>query len=268
MFNNAQFWQNWNSINPTEAFYIKALEYSLNYTLAQSWRSHIIAIYVYGSFQRRDITPKSDIDVKIIVDDAIDLNILADFRKISKTEIARIMGVENHPVNLGYYSLSELRTGKFGENKAGRHLPPTDFVADMIHIQPVCGQRISEKELYVLSNKKRVERQLYFVELSCRPGSKIRERTDTGIKYCAKFMLNLVYLLDLEKVDTYYPFIKKDMYAKYAHDKNHIVQLIQDIITNTEKYIVNTKQSKILQDSAFTQFNDFIAEVKQLRQLK
>jgi predicted nucleotidyltransferase len=99
------FYQNWKNKTSLEKSAIKSLNSALKIIFQQVSKKEIFAIYVMGSFVRREMNNKSDVDIMVVVKNS----------KYNK-KIERInldFGEKFNPeINLCVYSIWELKTGR------------------------------------------------------------------------------------------------------------------------------------------------------------
>lgn len=101
-----KFWNKWENKTDLEKFGIKTLNLSIRLILENIPEDEIISIYVKGSFVRREMTRKSDVDVVTVLKTA---KYISEIKKLDKW--GEGSGLKPYPQFLGY-SLWELRTGK------------------------------------------------------------------------------------------------------------------------------------------------------------
>ena len=111
-----RFWNAWN-LTAQEELYVHALERALERILSLGDR--VIAVYVGGSFVRRELHERSDIDTWTIVRTAADAERVSSLKDDTKPRIS-----------YSAFTLDELRSG-IRSDRAGVKSSPKRFVADL-----------------------------------------------------------------------------------------------------------------------------------------
>lgn len=139
------FWKNWKKITKLEKAAIRSLKIGKKIILENIPRDQIIAIYVYGSFVRRDMNKKSDVDTKTIVRKSYYLKKLNQLQKKYRDEYCP-------KIEFSGYSLWELKTNK--RIKSGRLRPnPSKFLKKLDHCRLIYGKPLDIKEFIIKSDK-------------------------------------------------------------------------------------------------------------------
>ena len=100
-----QFWRDWKRKTKLEESAIKNLKSIKRIILKRIPKSKIISIYVKGSFIRREMNKKSDVDLTVIVNDN---KFIKKVEKIAK----EYKDTYKPEINLGVHSLWELKNNK------------------------------------------------------------------------------------------------------------------------------------------------------------
>ena len=112
---NLSFIDSWNNVTEQEERALETLKKGMAIVFGHIPKEHITAVYVKGSFARREMNKHSDVDVSIIVDDGQYLQTLQELHaKYSKTM--------NPSFEFTGYSMEELKTGVF--SPLGKKLRP------------------------------------------------------------------------------------------------------------------------------------------------
>ena len=136
------FWQNWKKKSELEKKAIKIILSSKKIILENFSKEGLVSIYVKGSFVRREMNNKSDIDIMIIVEENKDMKKVDKLYKkyLDKFEI---------PLQLSGYSLKELKKGKLSKIKTtGIHRPlPIKLFALLSEHKLIYGKPLDKKKL-------------------------------------------------------------------------------------------------------------------------
>lgn len=205
------FWNNWKNVTKQEKIYIGSLKKSRTIILKSFPKKKICAIYVKGSFVRRELTPQSDIDIVIIVKDSRTLNQVTNFSKNHKESLKPAEIVTP-------YSLWEFKHSKSYPHKLSKS-PPAVFLYHLEHHKLIWGNPIANGKYKVKSPQHRLKGLVNFLEHKYIPAYNRGE--SFGFRFLAK---QVFWLTDLELTikENYSSHSFKDM-AKHIKDKNHII---------------------------------------------
>ena len=145
--NQKEFWKDWKKVTKLEKEAINSLKKAKKVILENIPKDEIIAIYVYGSFARREMNKKSDVDTRTIV---------SSNKALAKLESIRKKYNENFKPRIEFsrYSLWELKTGKLSK-KGKKDRPNTSrFLKNLESCKLIYGKPLDVKEFKVRSDEK------------------------------------------------------------------------------------------------------------------
>lgn len=132
------FYQNWKRKTKLEERAIKSLLVAKKLILNNIPKKQIIAIYAFGSFVRREMNEKSDVDIKVILKESHFV------RKMDKLE-NKYKNKFKPDINISSYSLWELKTGKrLKTNKL--KTPSSKFLKRLDDFELIYGKKPNVKE--------------------------------------------------------------------------------------------------------------------------
>ncbi len=140
------FWGDWKRKTKLEENAIKSLRSAKKIILKNISRKEIISIYVKGSFVRREMNKKSDVDI---------VTILKTSRYFHKFKILeKEYGEKLTPkIQFSTYSFWELKTGKKVKSRKKVSAAPSRFVNHLEHHKLIYGKILNKDELYLWDNK-------------------------------------------------------------------------------------------------------------------
>jgi len=109
------FMKNWKNLSSIESNAIKTLQKGVKIILKNIPKESIVSIYLAGSFPRREMNKKSDVDTYTIVNDSKYLENLQQLDKKYHNTMTPNFGFSG-------YSIEELKTGKLSEK--GKKMRP------------------------------------------------------------------------------------------------------------------------------------------------
>jgi len=217
------FWEGWKNVTAQERLAIEATKEMIKYVLENIPRKEIVAIYMKGSFTRREMNERSDIDPTVI------LRTNRYQRKISKLgkELNRKIDFE---INLGRLSLWEFEKGKrFGESKKPRGRPDI-FLKKIHHYKLIYGKAINPSKYKIRDNKRALGGRIKTFRGLFIP---MYERGEFGFQELIKQVFWLVETEMLFK-EMKVPDTWKGM-AKAIKDKEHIMHKSLYLRNNPKK---------------------------------
>jgi predicted nucleotidyltransferase len=135
----------WKNITTQEKIAFEIINEVKNKILLKLQEKNIIAIFVGGSFIRREMIDGSDIDIWTIVKKSVALQGLQEL----KSELKHKYSI---PVGISGYSLWELKTGKISLKGKKFKTPPPRFVKSMPNFAQVYGKPLLQKGLFMRSD--------------------------------------------------------------------------------------------------------------------
>jgi len=131
-----EFWRDWKRKTKLEEAAIKSLKIGKKLILQEIPNSKIHSIYVKGSFVRREMNNKSDVDIVVIVNDNKYIKDIKDLYEKTKGKHKPDMGI-------GAHSLWELKNNKrFGKSKKLRASPYT-FIRQIERYKLIFGKKLN-----------------------------------------------------------------------------------------------------------------------------
>lgn len=145
-----EFWKNWKRKTLLEKSAIKSLKSVIKKLLNEFPKKQIIALYVKGSFVRREMKKNSDVDMTMILKEG---NYLPKLRVLMK----KYEESSKPKVSIVGYSLWELKTGKLSKQKWGGRMRPVRVVKHLLHYRQVYGQKLHQQDLSQIEDKALLE---------------------------------------------------------------------------------------------------------------
>lgn len=135
------FLQEWKNITPLELKGIETLKRGMKLIFENIPQSKIIAIYLKGSFLRREMNARSDIDVSIIINDEKYLGVI--------NELQHKYG-NSKELNFGFggYAIEELKTGKLSSLGKNMRMGVARFVRFVPSYRLIYGEKLDLRDLY------------------------------------------------------------------------------------------------------------------------
>jgi len=139
-----EFWRDWKKKTKLEGEGIKSMKIAKKIILENIPRSEIIAIYAKGSFVRREMTKKSDVDTITVLRSA---RCMKKFKLLSK----KYRDAFKPTLQFGRYSIKELITGNRLKGSSQTH--PGRFVKHLKHYKIIYGVPLKAEDLFVREHK-------------------------------------------------------------------------------------------------------------------
>jgi len=147
MINKIKFWKEWKNKTDLEKSAIKSLKAGKKIILDNLPKEEIVSIYIKGSFPRREMNGKSDVDIVVI------LKTIKYLQKINKLE--KKYKQEYQPeIQFIVYSLWELKTGKKLKNKGKNKASTSRVVKHLNNYYLIYGKALEEEKLFYRSDEK------------------------------------------------------------------------------------------------------------------
>ncbi len=144
---NKEFWKDWKRITPHEEKAIKSLKNGKKIILDNIPNEEIVAIYAKGSFIRREMNEKSDVDLFVVLK-------TKKFLKKLRTLSRKIKNDFFPQINIGSgYTLWELKTGKKIKLKGVDKPAPARINKHISYYKILYGKGVSELKLYQVDDK-------------------------------------------------------------------------------------------------------------------
>lgn len=226
---NLDFLYNWKNLKDLEGNGIQILKEGIDIIFKEIPKENIIAIYLKGSFSRREMNKGSDVDVGVIVN--------SDFA-LKKLNELQIEYRESKKLNFEFsgYSITELKTGKLSDFGKSKRPGPGRFVRlipsyILIYGEPLDINELSRKsDLEYLRNVIKLFYNLFFPNY---------EKGDLTFEH---FLKQLLWLIELE-VSVKNQHFRFSTWSDLVNhcEKNHI---INDLVRLRQIERVNLREEK------------------------
>jgi len=209
-----EFWKDWKRITKLEKDAIKVLKFTKKFILKNIPKKDLIAIYVKGSFIRREMNKNSDIDPTVI------LRINRNIKKVKR--FAKKYKKEFKPeLNLGVLSLWELKNNKhFYKSKKPRGSPYL-FIRKVKDYKLIYGKKINPEDYPKREDKIFLEKRIKAFHNLFIPMYKEKKPLDIGFSGLLKQVFWLVELEEQVKGNN--PPASWKGLARSVKDKDHII---------------------------------------------
>lgn len=149
------FWNDWKNLTDKESDAIKGIIDVRGLVIRNIPKREIVSMYVKGSFVRREMNDKSDVDTATIVRHPKYLETLEDLDY-------RYKPGSNIRVHIGGYALSELQDGK-RRGKVISQTPPVRFVKHLEYYKLIYGEQLDPRDYFTKSDKELLKGLHHFV---------------------------------------------------------------------------------------------------------
>lgn len=207
----SQFYNSWKKKTKLEEGGIKSLKSAKKIILENIPKKEIIAIYVKGSFVRREMNKKSDIDTVTILKTSKYLPKLKKLEKKYRTKF-------KPQLQIAGYSLWELKTGKKSKIKKKISASTSRFVKHLPHHKLIYGKLLNINELNEGDDKNALKGMVGAFRKYFLPGYKNKKM---GFSEIAKQVFWLVE--NEQKTKGKNPPHNWKKLAKSIKNKNHII---------------------------------------------
>jgi predicted nucleotidyltransferase len=241
------FWTYWKRITPQEEKAVKVLKIGKKIVLENIPNEEIFAIYAKGSFIRREMNEKSDVDLFIILKTK---RFLKKLRRISK----KIKNDYSPPLNIGSgYTLWELKTGK-RINLNGVDKPiPARINKHLPHYKLIYGGDVTKLNLFHKNDKILLNGFIKTFDNFFLPKYKKRE---FGF---AEIVKQVFWLAEFEqRAKGKNPPHSWKLLKKSIRDKEHIIHL-------TYKYRIDKPKDKETRKEYIKKLRYYLKELKKLK---
>jgi predicted nucleotidyltransferase len=227
---NYEFWSDWKRLNKLEKGGIISIKAGKKLILECVPKEEILAIYVKGSFIRREMNKYSDVDLVVILRRIKSYDRLKRISKKNKNSL-------EIPFQVLGYSLWELRNDKKAKQMDAHKMIPSRTVEHLEHYKLIYGNRISKEKLNSGDHKERLRRMIKVFQERHLP-SYIKKNMSFH-----ELLKQVFWLAENEQ-----KFIGKKVphgfkkIAKSIKDKDHIIQFTKKLYFSKSK----SKEDKIL----------------------
>lgn len=241
-------WRAWKKKTKREKAAIASLKEGKKIILENIPKKNIIAIYVKGSFIRREMNEKSDVDLLTIVDDNRVINKIEKIEKKYRNEF-------KPKIQITGLSITELRTGKryITKNQSRPKAHPSRILKQIDEFILLHGKSLDTKKFKKRTDKKDLMHLVKAFGTMCLPNYLLGK---IGFDEIVKQVFWLVELD--EKYKGNHPPHGFKKLAKSIKDKDHIVKLAlkcrnkktkdlndrKQFIEKLRKYLDNLKKIK------------------------
>ena len=208
---NHEFWKDWKRKTKLEESAIKSIKIARKLILSEIPKEQIVAIYAKGSFVRREMNKKSDVDTVTI------LKASKSLKKLKKLEEKYCDNYEPQ-IQFSGYSLWELKHNK--RVKSGKKLraSPSRTVQHLEHYNLLYGKRLRKEDFNQGPAKGHLRGMLFAFKKIFLPGYKEKK---FGFSEIAKQVFWLVENEQIWKGKNPPHHWRK--LAKSIKDENHII---------------------------------------------
>ena len=228
-----KFWSAWKNRSPLEEKFIAALESQYQEIEPLIPKEKIVAIYVGGSFVRREITSQSDIDVYVIVKETSELEDM-----IART-IAFNKQTRKVPITVHVYAFKELEDGKFNPGspygwQSGRAAPPNYLLAQLPTFEVIYGQHL-ELIIPSIRDEEALKGQITLMR------NILKQNWETGevkrLRFICKNVFYVVYYEGRIQSEEKLPFSRNVLLQKFENENEHILNLCDRVRKEPESYL-------------------------------
>lgn len=208
---NYEFWNHWKRKTKLEEYAIKSIKIARKIILSEIPKEQIVAIYAKGSFVRREMNNKSDIDTVTILKES-------KYLKNLKTLEEKYRDQYNPQIQFSGYSLWELKHNKRTSSGKKIRASPSRTVQHLEHFKLLYGKRLRKEDFHQGSPKGHLRGMLYAFKEIFLPGY---NKNEFGFSELPK---QVFWLVENEQICRgKNPPYHWGKLAKSIKDKNHII---------------------------------------------
>jgi len=157
------YWEEWKDKSKLEESAIKTVLRAVEIVTNNIPKDKVESIYVGGSFVRREMNSKSDVDTWTIVNDN---SVLAEFEKLSK----KYKNTTKPEISLAVLSLWELKNNKHYIKPDRPRATPSRFVKKLPFVRNIYGKKLNPNDFPIFSDREDLEGMIegfrkYFIPL-------------------------------------------------------------------------------------------------------
>lgn len=206
-----EFWQEWKNKSKIELKGIKVVKKARTLILKNIPNKEIIGIYSRGSFSRREMNEKSDIDLITIIKHS---RYLPKFKKLEKANKIRL----GLPIHLGSVSLFELKKGVKCKTSRKHGRTTSRIVKQLLNFKLIHGEGLDYSNFPTRNNKEDLKKLIGFYKTILIPSYKNKK---VGFSNIVK---GTFWLVEDEQrfCGKEYSTSWKSL-AKFIKDKDHII---------------------------------------------
>lgn len=208
---NYEFWKDWKRKTKLEESAIKSIKIARKLILAELPKEQIVAIYAKGSFVRREMNQKSDVDTTTIVKES-------RYLKSLKVVEEKYLHKYKPQIQFSGYSLWELKHNKRVLSGKKLRASPSRMVQHLKHYRLLYGKQLRKEEFHQGPPKGHLRGMVFAFKNIFLPGYKEKK---FGFSEVAK---QVFWLVENEQIwkGKNPPYHWKRL-AKSIKDKNHII---------------------------------------------
>jgi len=208
---NYEFWKDWKRKTKLEESAIKSIKMARKIIFYEIPKEQIVAIYAKGSFVRREMNKKSDIDTVTILKES---RYLKKLRKLEE----KYRDQYEPQLQFSGYSLWELKHNKRTNSGNKLRASPSRTVQHLKHYKLIYGKQLREEDFHQKPQKEHLRGMLYAFKEIFLPGYKEKK---FGFSELAK---QIFWLVENEQIwEGKNPPHHWRKLAKSIKDKNHII---------------------------------------------
>lgn len=141
-----EFWKDWKNKTKIEEDAIKVIKFARERILENIPKEEIVSIYVKGSFVRREMNKKSDVDLLIILKRSKFLKKIKRLEKENKNKF-------KPEVSFSVYTLWEMKVGRRIKMSKGR-AAPSRMIKHLPYYQLIYGKELNASKFFKGDDKK------------------------------------------------------------------------------------------------------------------
>lgn len=237
-----EFWKNWKRKTKIEEDAIKSIRKAKKILFETIPKKEIVAIYIKGSFVRREMNEKSDVDIVPIVNDN---KYLSKIKKLQKER-----GKEYYPSELLPSSMWEFKNNKKHLKSKGPRGNPDVFLRAIKNHRLIYGKPLDMSEFNLRPVDKRLKGYIGAFEDKFLP---LYNQNKFGFQQVIKCVFWLVDLEEMVKGKNPPDSWKK--LAKSIKNKNHIIH-------DTLNYRLKPTKDKKLRERYIIKLEKYLNKLK------
>ena len=171
---NYEFWKDWKRKTKLEQAAIRSLKIAKKIILQNIPKEEIVSIYAKGSFVRREMNKKSDIDTSTIVKHSKWLKKLKLLQKEYRDQF-------EPKLEFTGYSIWELKNNKKAKIGKSDRPAPSRAVQHLEHYKLIYGKKLKKEDYFQGDDKKRLKTMINVFRSIFLPGYKDKKLGFSGI---------------------------------------------------------------------------------------
>ena len=164
---NYNFWNDWKSKTIIEKRAINAIRRARKYIIESLPKNNLVAIYIKGSFVRREMNNKSDIDmVPVVTENKYEGKVFG----VNGREIFPVMVV---PLSLQEFEKNELHSK--GNYSPDLRAKPDRFLRKLSEHKLICGRHLNQSKFPIRSDKELLKEKIMVIKNGYIPAYKSKK---------------------------------------------------------------------------------------------